>query len=154
MAVARLLASTGRTATVARRSTLQQRRHAATLKLLTSASCSLCEDMLDTLDAVRREEAFELEEIDIRSEAVSHQLRRRFQYSIPVLMDGDTVVAQTRLRADRLIEYLRERRKREVRKSPACRTDATRPWPRTARAKPAPCTSYQQRRSSDQARRR
>ena len=127
---------------------LSQRRHAS-LQLLTSASCSLCEDMLDTLDAVRKEEAFELEEIDIRSPDVSHQLRRRFQYSIPVLMDGETVVAQTRLRADRLIEYLRERRQREVRRPPVSRADAVRPRrqklaPRRQRAQTRPaqlCTS-------------
>ena len=93
--ISRLLASGRQAVTVAQRTTIarrEQRRHATTLRLLTSASCSLCEDMLDTLDAVRREApAFEIEEIDIRSPDVSHELRRRFQYSIPVLMDGETV---------------------------------------------------------------
>jgi hypothetical protein len=59
----------------------------ATVRLYRAAGCHLCENARRVIEQVRREVAFELEEIDITGDPT---LENRYRERIPVvLVDGD-----------------------------------------------------------------
>lgn len=69
------------------RSTLQQKSKVPTFVLYSGGSeCSLCDEAIDLLDAMEGD--FDLEIVNIRGQPDTpelRKLRRKYQYSIPVL---------------------------------------------------------------------
>ena len=80
-------------------------RTAVRLSLLTRAGCHLCHDMKTVVAAAGRMRPLLLEEVDI---ALDRALERRFATEIPVLMRGETVLAQGRTTLAGLLERLRQ----------------------------------------------
>ncbi len=82
----------------------EARRSAVRLTLLTRAGCHLCDDMKTVVAAAGRTRPLRLEEVDIASDK---GLERRFATEIPVLMRGETVLAQGRTTLTGLLDRLR-----------------------------------------------
>lgn len=77
---------------------------AVRLSLLTRAGCPLCDEMKTVVSAAGRVRPLLLEEVDIASDK---GLERRFATEIPVLMRGETVLAQGRATLSGLLDRLR-----------------------------------------------
>jgi hypothetical protein len=60
----------------------------------TKAGCHLCDEARDMLDDIAALTAFELSEIDIRSDL---NLFEQYRYRIPVILIDETVVAEGRI---------------------------------------------------------
>ena len=69
------------------------------LTLLTRAGCHLCETMKTVVAHVHRQHPIVLNEIDISARP---DLERVFGNDIPVLLDGDKVIARHRVSASQL----------------------------------------------------
>jgi glutaredoxin len=74
-----------------------------TLTLYSKPGCHLCEDARATLEELRREHAFALDEIDITTDA---ELFARYRFDIPVLFRDGSEVARGRITDRELIEIL------------------------------------------------
>jgi glutaredoxin len=74
-----------------------------TLTLYSKPGCHLCEDARATLEELRREHAFALDEIDITTDA---ELFARYRFDIPVLFRDGREVARGRITDRELIEIL------------------------------------------------
>jgi glutaredoxin len=75
-----------------------------TLTLYSKPGCHLCDDVRATLDELRPEHAFALEEIDITTDA---ELFARYRFDIPVLMRDGHEVARGRITDRELMKILR-----------------------------------------------
>jgi glutaredoxin len=74
-----------------------------TLTLYSKPGCHLCEDVRATLEELRPEHAFALDEIDITTDA---ELFARYRFNIPVLLKDGKEVARGRITDRELIEIL------------------------------------------------
>jgi len=72
------------------------------LTLYTRSYCHLCEDMHKALLPYQERYGFELELIDVDSDA---QLERRFDELVPVLMAGEKEICHYFLNEDALLNY-------------------------------------------------
>lgn len=73
------------------------------LTLLTRAGCHLCEAMKTVVARVQRRHPITLNEIDISARP---DLERKFGNDIPVLMDGDQIIARHRISTSQLTAAL------------------------------------------------
>ena len=73
------------------------------LTLLTRAGCHLCEAMKTVVAEVHRRYPIVLREIDISARP---DLEREFGNDIPVLMDGDQIIARHRISVSQLAAVL------------------------------------------------
>ena len=73
------------------------------LTLLTRAGCHLCEAMKTVVARVQRRHPITLNEIDISARP---DLEREFGNDIPVLMDGDQIIARHRISTSQLTAAL------------------------------------------------
>lgn len=73
------------------------------LTLLTRAGCHLCETMKTVVARVQRRHPIMLNEIDISARP---DLEREFGNDIPVLMDGDQIIARHRISTSQLTAAL------------------------------------------------
>lgn len=69
------------------------------VKLYSAPGCCLCDEMKAQLEAVRGRIPFDLEVVDISSDAL---LEARFRAEIPVLFIGERKVAKYRISAEAL----------------------------------------------------
>jgi glutaredoxin len=60
----------------------------------TKAGCHLCEEARDMLDDIAAQTAYELTEIDIRSD---QEIFERYRYRIPVIIIDETTVIEGRI---------------------------------------------------------
>jgi glutaredoxin len=60
----------------------------------TKAGCHLCEEARDMLDDIAAQAAYELTEIDIRSDP---EIFERYRYRIPVIIIDETTVIEGRI---------------------------------------------------------
>lgn len=60
----------------------------------TKAGCHLCEEARDMLDDIAAQTAYELTEIDIRSD---QEIFDRYRYRIPVIIIDETTVIEGRI---------------------------------------------------------
>jgi glutaredoxin len=60
----------------------------------TKAGCHLCEEARDMLDDIAAQAAYELTEIDIRSD---QEIFERYRYRIPVIIIDETTVIEGRI---------------------------------------------------------
>lgn len=74
-----------------------------TLTLYSKPGCHLCDDVRATLEELRPEHTFALEEIDITTDAA---LFARYRFEIPVLLRDGREVARGRVTDRELIEIL------------------------------------------------
>jgi glutaredoxin len=74
-----------------------------TLTLYSKPGCHLCDDVRATLDELRPEHAFALEEIDITTDA---ELFARYRFEIPVLLMDGREVARGRITDRELMKIL------------------------------------------------
>ena len=75
-----------------------------TLTLYSKPGCHLCEEVRATLEELRREHAFALDEIDITADA---ELFARYRFEIPVLLKDGREVARGRITDRELLEILK-----------------------------------------------
>lgn len=73
------------------------------LTLLGKSGCHLCEDVRALLDELQSQHGFQLDEVDITSDA---NLYARYRHDIPVLLKDGTEVARGRISDRELIELL------------------------------------------------
>ena len=73
--------------------------------LYTRAGCHLCDDAARLLDGLRGRLEFELEPVDIESDAA---LSNAFRWAVPVIAVNGAEVMRAPVRADRLEAALRE----------------------------------------------
>jgi hypothetical protein len=73
------------------------------LTLFSRAWCHLCDDMRNALAPLAATQPFELEIVDVDSDA---ELERRYGEDIPVLLAGETELCRHRLDATRVADYL------------------------------------------------
>ena len=78
----------------------------APVTLYTRAACPLCDEARALLDALAPDVGFTLDAVDIDADA---DLRRRYNYAVPVVAVGDEEVARAPIRAAVLEAALRER---------------------------------------------
>jgi glutaredoxin len=74
-----------------------------TLTLYSKPGCHLCDDVRATLDELRPEHTFALEEVDITSDA---ELFARYRFEIPVLLKDGREVARGRITDRELMKIL------------------------------------------------
>jgi glutaredoxin len=75
----------------------------STVKLYTKPDCCLCEEALEVIEQVRREQPFELEKIDI---SVHDELARRYGERIPVVAVNGVDAFEFHVDAERLKELV------------------------------------------------
>lgn len=73
------------------------------LTLLTRDGCHLCDTMKTVVARVGRQHPVVLNEIDISTRP---DLERQFGHDIPVLLDGDRVIARHRISSSQLVGAL------------------------------------------------
>ena len=74
------------------------------LTLFTKPGCTLCDEALELLDAVRGEIPFELETVNIYD---THELFDRYRYRISVIRRGELDVLELRFTLEELKRALR-----------------------------------------------
>jgi glutaredoxin len=74
------------------------------LTLYMKPGCHLCEDLRATLDELRPEYGFSIEEVDIAADA---ELFARYRYEIPVLLKDGREIARGRVDDRELLRLLR-----------------------------------------------
>jgi glutaredoxin len=74
-----------------------------TLTLYSKPGCHLCDEMRATLDELRPEHTFSLEEVDITTDA---ELFARYRFEIPVLLMDGREVARGRITDRELMKIL------------------------------------------------
>jgi glutaredoxin len=74
-----------------------------TLTLYSKPGCHLCDDVRATLDELRPEHTFALEEVDITTDA---ELFARYRFEIPVLLMDGREVARGRITDRELMKIL------------------------------------------------
>ena len=74
------------------------------LTLYSKPGCHLCEDVRATLEELKGDHTFALDEIDITTDA---ELLARFRFDIPVLLRDGKEVARGRITDRELIEILK-----------------------------------------------
>lgn len=76
-----------------------------TLTLYSRTWCHLCDDMLAGLQILRARQPFELDIVDVDSQAA---LEQRFGELVPVLMHGERELCHYHLDAAAVTDYLRD----------------------------------------------
>jgi glutaredoxin len=74
------------------------------LTLYSKPGCHLCDDLRETLEELRTDHAFALEEIDITTDA---GLFARYRFDIPVVLRDGREVARGRISDRELLEILK-----------------------------------------------
>ena len=78
----------------------------APVTLYTRADCPLCDEARALLDALAPDLGFTVEAVDIDADP---DLRRRYDYAVPVIAAGGEEIARAPIRAAALEAALRER---------------------------------------------